>query len=103
MTSLFGHPVVAVALGALLGVVLTIVAERAASSVTPGNPFRGLAIVIVMTGVRLTGAVIALAAYSYFAPAGLVPFGFTLGVSFVAGLGIEALRISLRNATHMSA
>ncbi len=94
---------VAVALGALLGAVLTIVAERAASSVTPDNPFRGLAIVITMTGVRLTGAVIALAAYSHFAPAGLVPFGFTLGVSFVVGLGVEALRISLRNATHMSA
>ena len=100
---MFGHPVAAAALGVLLGAVLTIASERAASFVTPEDPFRGVAIVAVMTGVRLLVALIALAAYSFFARDGLVPFGFALGISFIAGLAFEAVRASRPSVSHTSA
>jgi len=98
-----GHPVVAVALGALLGVVLTLVAERAASFVTPENPSRGFAVVALATGARMIAALAALAAYFVFAPGGLAPFGLALGLSFIAGLAVEAGRASRLNTTHPSA
>lgn len=103
VSSLLGHPVVAMALGALLGAALTFVSERAASFVTPQDPLRGFAIVVGLTAARLAVAGVALASYSFFVPAGLVPFGFALGVSFIAGLVVEAVRVSLRNALHTSA
>lgn len=100
---MLGHPVVAVALGVLLGVVLTLVAERAASFVTPENPSRGFAIVALATGARMVTALAALGAYFVSAPAGLPAFGFTLGVTFIAGLGLEAVRASRIGASHTSA
>jgi len=103
VSSLFGHPVAAATLGVLLGAVLTIASERAASFVIPEDPFRGVAIVAVMTGVRLLVAVLALAAYSVFARDGLAPFGLALGVSFVVGLALEAVKASRLNASHTSA
>jgi len=98
-----GHPLVAVALGVLLGVVLTLVAERAASFVTPENPSRGLTIVALATGVRMVMALAALGAYFVSAPSGLPVFGFTLGVTFIAGLALEAVRASRIDAPHTSA
>ena len=103
VSSLLGHPVVAMALGALFGAALTLVSERAASFVTPQDPFRGFAIVAVMTGARLLAALIALGAYSLLAREGLAPFGFALGISFIAGLALEAVKVSRHNATHTSA
>lgn len=103
VSSLFGHPVAAVALGVLLGAVLTLASERAASFVTPQDPFRGVAIVAVMTGARLLIAVVALAAYSTFAREGLASFGFALGISFVVGLALEAVKASRLSAPHTSA
>ncbi len=103
VSSLFGHPAAAVALGALLGVVLTFASERAASFVTPQDPFRGIAIVAVMTGARLLVALLSLAAYSFFARDGLIPFGFALGVSFIAGLALEAVKATRLNTSHTSA
>ena len=103
VSSLFGHPMAAVALGALLGAALTLASERAASFVTPKDPFRGVAIVAVMTGARLLVALLALGAYSLFAPDGLAPFGFALGVSFIVGLALEAVKASRPNVSHTSA
>jgi len=100
---LFGYPVVAVALGALLGVLLTFVSHRASAYVTPRDPMRGLAVVIAMTGARFALALSALAAYSIFAHDGLAPFGFALGTSFIAGLGFEAVKASRLSASHTSA
>lgn len=100
---MFGYPVVAVALGALLGVLLTFVSHRASAYVTPRDPMRGLAVVIAMTGARFALALSALAAYSIFAHDGLAPFGFALGTSFIAGLGFEAVKASRLSASHTSA
>ena len=101
-TSLFGHPMVAAALGALLGVLLTFISRRAASYVTPADPMRGMAVVGVMMGVRFLLALAALAAYYSFVPDGLVAFGLALAISFVVGLMFEAAKLSFVRATHTS-
>ena len=94
VSSLFGNPLVAAALGALLGAVLTFMSHRAAAFVTSEDPMRGLAIVAAMMGVRFVIAIAALGAYFLFARAGLVPFGIALSFSFVAGLAFEAVKLS---------
>jgi len=101
--SLLGHPVVAMALGALLGAALTLVSERAASFVTPQDPFRGMAMVAVMMGLRFFVSLLALAAFYVFAPQGLAPFGLALAITFVAGLAIEAVRVSRPHVPRTSA
>lgn len=93
----------AVALGALLGAALTFASERAASFVTPQDPSRGMALVAAMMGARLFAVLVALTLFSVFSPQGLVPFGFTLAISFVAGLAFEAVRVSGPHARHTSA
>ncbi|MHB8050450.1 MAG: hypothetical protein ACYDHQ_04430 [Coriobacteriia bacterium] len=93
----------AAALGALLGAALTFASERAASFVTPRDPFRGMAIVAVMMFLRLLAALAALAFFYVFSPQGLVPFGLTLAVSFIAGLGFEAVRVSRPHVPQTSA
>ena len=103
LSSLFVHPALAAALGALLGVLLTFVSERAAAFVTPADPMRGLAMVAVMMGARFMLSLLALSAYYFFARDGLVPFGFALAISFVAGLAFEAVRVSWPHVPHTSA
>lgn len=102
-SSLLGHPLVAVTLGVTLGVVLTLVSERAVAFVTPEDPMRGLAIVGVMMGLRFALALAALAAYFVFARDGLAAFGLALALSFVAGLAFEAARMSHPRASGTSA
>lgn len=100
---MFGNPIVAAALGALFGGLLTLVSRRASAVVTPDDPMRGVAIYgAIMIG-RLFTAVIALAAFYLAAPDGLAPFGLALGVSFIAGLGFEAVKASRLNTSHTSA
>jgi hypothetical protein len=98
-----GHPLVAVTLGTLLGVVLTLVSERAVASVTPVDPTRGVAIVAAMMGARFALALAALAGYYYFVREGLVTFGLMLVASFLIGLAVEAARMSRTNASRTSA
>jgi hypothetical protein len=102
-SSLLGHPLVAATLGIMLGVLLMFISLRASTFVTPDNPMRGFSIVIIMTGARFFLALVALAAYYIFAPDGLAPFGFALALSFVAGLGVEAVRVSSPKTSHTSA
>jgi hypothetical protein len=68
--------------------------------VTPEDPSRGFAVVALATGARMVIALAALAAYFVFAPGGLAPFGLALGLSFIAGLAVEAGRASRLNTTH---
>ena len=103
VSSLLGHPVVAAALGARLGVLLTLVSRRASRLVTPADPMRGFAIYgAVMVG-RMFAALATLGILYLVAPDGLAPFSLSLGVSFIAGLGYEAVRASRFNASHTSA
>ena len=103
VSSVFGNPIVAAALGALLGVLLTLVSRRASAVVTPDDPARGVAIYgAIMVG-RLFTAVIALAVFYLAVPEGLAPFGLALGLSFIAGLGFEAVKASRLNTSHTSA
>lgn len=103
VSSLFGHPVVAAALGVLLGAALTVSSERAASFVTPQNPFHGMVVVIAMMLLRFALSVAALAAFFFFAREGLVAFGVALAVSFITGLVFEAVKVSRLDARHTSA
>jgi len=100
VSSLFGHPLVAAALGALLGVLLTFVSRRSSALVTPRDPFRGMAIYGIFMLARMTFAILALALYYVAARDGLAPFGFALGISFVAGLVYEAVKASRPHAFH---
>lgn len=100
---MLGNPIVAAALGALLGVLLTRVSRRASAVVTPDDPMRGVAIYgAIMIG-RLLTAVLALAVFYLAAPDGLAPFGLALGLSFIAGLGFEAVKASRIPTSHTPA
>jgi apolipoprotein N-acyltransferase len=102
-TSLLGHPLAAATLGLTLGVFLTYVSHRAVTFVTPEDPMRGLAVVAGMMGARFVAVLVALVVYYVFARAGLVYFGLVLAVSFVAGLMLEAVRMSSVRSSHTSA
>ena len=93
----------AAALGVLLGAVLTLASERAASFVTPEDPLRGFAIVAAMTGARLLVVLLALAAYSILVQDGIIPLGLALGISFVLGLAIEGVKASRPDVSYTSA
>jgi hypothetical protein len=86
--------VVAVALGALLGVLFTAISRYAASRVTPRDPMRGLAVVAIMMGVRFLISIAALGLYFAVARDGIVVFGLSMALSFVMGLGYEAVKLS---------
>ncbi len=103
VSSLLGHPLVAAALGIVLGVLLTLVSMRAASFVTPEDPARGFAIVALMMGVRFGLAILALFAYTFIAPGSLIVFGSALVVAFLVGLVAEALKMSRTNVPRTSA
>lgn len=83
---------VAAALGALLGVLLIVGSRRAVAFVTPEDALLGVVIVGGMMVARFAVAIAALAAYHFFAPDGLAPFGVFLSVAFVAGLAVEAVK-----------
>lgn len=103
VSSLFGHPLVAAALGALLGGLLTFVCHRASSLVTPADPMRGMVMYGAIMIARMTFALLALAVYFIAARDGLVPFGFALGFSFVLGLFYEAVKASGMHTSRTSA
>jgi drug/metabolite transporter (DMT)-like permease len=95
--------VVAAALGALLGALLTVVSRRASRFVTPDDPMRGFAIYGAFMLARMIAAFVSLGIYYLAVPEGLPPFGLALGVSFIAGLGYEAVKASRLNTSHTSA
>ena len=89
---------VAATLGIMLGVLLTLLSERAVTHVTPDDPMRGLAMVSVMMGVRFGLAILTLGLFYFFARDGLAPFGIALALAFIAGLMLETVRM-LRTRT----
>ena len=100
---MFGNPVVAVALGALLGVLFTFISHRASGFVTPRDPMRGVAFYGAIMVARMITAVAALGIYFISARDGLAPFGMALGLSFIAGLGFEAVKASRIPTSHTPA
>lgn len=103
VSSLLGHPLVAAALGALLGVLFTLISHRASGFVTPRDPMRGMAVYGAVMLARMTLAIGSLGVLATVAPAALAPFGFALGLSFIAGLGFEALKASRIPTSHTPA
>lgn len=102
LSSLFGHPLIAAALGVLFGVLLMAVSHRAVSFVTPDDPLRGVVLVGALMGARFMAALGALAVFYFFARNGLAPFGIALVFSFVVGLFVEAFRLSGPHASRTS-
>lgn len=100
---MLGHLWVAIALGVVLGVFLTLLSERAVGFVTPQDPMRGLAVVSVMMGVRFLAALAALTVYYVFARDGLAAFGVSLALSFVVGLTFESAKMTRIRTTSSSA
>ena len=103
VSSLLGHPLVAAALGALLGVLFTFISHRASGFVTPRDPMLGVAFYGAIMVARMIIAVAALWFYFLVALNGLAPFGFALGLSFIAGLGFEAVKASRIPTSHTPA
>lgn len=87
----------------LLGGLLTFVTHRSSALVTPADPFRGMVKYGALMFARMTFALVALAVYYVAARDGLAPFGVALGISFVVGLVVEAVRASCPNISHTSA
>lgn len=90
---LLAEPVVAVLLGAALGVCSVLVSRASSRLVTPEDPTLGFAKLAVITFARLLLVIAALAAYYAWAPAGLVPFGIALVVGFFVTLTYEAFSV----------
>lgn len=87
----------------LLGGLLTFVSRRSSELVTPYDPFRGMVKYGALMLARMSFAIVALALYFIVARDGIAPFGVALGVSFVAGLLIEAVRASCPHISRTSA
>lgn len=92
MSTWFGNPYLAAALGALLGVSLMVVSHKAVRLVTPDEPMQGVVIVGALMVARFMVVIAALAVFYFFARSGLAGFGIALAGSFVVGLFVEAFR-----------
>lgn len=81
---------VALVIGASLGVCLSYSAHVGLSLVSPDDPAKSLAIVVTSTSIRFALAAAVLAAVFYVAPAALLPFsaGLLLGVLAVANVAL---------------
>lgn len=93
---------VAVALGALIGALLTFISYRASSMVTPEDPGRGFAIVVLLMVARLVLVIALLAGYYFLAKSGLVMFSLALILAFIASLVFEAVKTSGPHASRTS-
>ena len=102
VTSLFSNPLIAAALGVLFGVSLMVVSHKAVRFVTPADPMTGVVMVGALMGARFMAVLAALAVLYVFARSGLAPFGIALVFSFVAGLFVEAFRLTAPHASHTS-
>jgi hypothetical protein len=89
---LLAQPVVAVLLGAALGVGSLLVSRASAKLVTPDDPAGGFARLALVSSARILLVLAALAAYFFFARAGFVPFAIALVSSFLGTLGYEAFK-----------
>ena len=97
-STLFGEWYVAAALGLVLGVALTLVSLRASRLMKPEDPSMGFAMVAFFMMVRLGVVIAALLAYFVGAPDGFLVFGVALICSFIASIGLEAVKL-MRSST----
>jgi hypothetical protein len=98
---LLTQPIVAVLLGAALGVASLLVSRASSRLVTPEDPMLGFAKLSLVSFTRMIVVLAALAAYFVLARPGFVPFAVTLVFSFLGTLGYEAWKVSSR--THRPA
>lgn len=87
-------PVVAAALGIILGIGLVVVSRVSSRLVTPDDPALGFTKVAMVLFVRMVVAFGALALFYFFARRGFVVFGIALVSAFMCALVFEAFRAS---------
>jgi hypothetical protein len=71
---------------------MLLVSKASARFVTADDPARGFLVVAFVMMLRMMLAFTSLALYALLARPGLVPFGTSLVVAFLAILGLEAVR-----------
>ena len=101
--ALLANPLIAVVLGLALGVGMMLLSRFASSFVTPADPFRGFALVMLMMGARFLVVAAVLVVYSNIAPGGFAVFGIALVVAFLVSLVAETLRTSRSMSSQTSA
>lgn len=101
--ALLANPVIAVALGLSLGVVMMLASRWASRLVTPEDPFRGFLVLMVVMGGKFLVVAAALTVYFMTAPRGFAAFGIALVVAFLVSLVVEALRTSHSMSSQTSA
>lgn len=90
----FANPILAAALGLVLGVGLLVVSRASVRLMTPDDPGLGLAKVAVTMVIRMAVVVAALIAYYVWARPGLVPFGAALVAGFFVMVTVELFTLS---------
>lgn len=90
--SLLANPLVAVCLGAALGVVLLLASRSSFGLMHSDDPARGMLFTAMLLPVRLGFALFALWAYKRIAPQGIVPFALSFAGGFVVLYTVELVR-----------
>jgi hypothetical protein len=90
---LLAQPYVATPLGFAIGVALVLVSRASSRLITPDDPQLGMMRVVVAMFLRLGVVVALLAAYYFWAPAGLTYFGISLVVGFMGALTYELFTV----------
>jgi len=94
--ALLTQPIVAVLLGAALGVASLLVSRASSRLVTAEDPMLGFVKLSFVSLVRMLVVLAAMAAYFILARPGFAPFAVTLVLSFLGTLGYEAVKVSSR-------
>ena len=97
---ILAQPVVAVVLGAALGLGSLVVSRISSRLVTPEDSYLGLAKLALVSTVRVLLVLAALTAYFLLARKGFVPFALGLVIAFLATLGYEVFKASSSTRRH---
>ncbi|MHB1342246.1 MAG: hypothetical protein ACYC77_10430 [Coriobacteriia bacterium] len=101
--ALLANPPIAVVLGLALGVGLMMLSRLASTFVTPADPFRGFALVMLVMGAKFLVVAAVLVVYFNTARGGFAAFGTALAVAFLGSLVAEGVRASRTLSSSTSA
>lgn len=101
--ALLANPLIAVVLGLVFGVGMMLLSRFASSFVTPADPFRGFALVMLMLGAKFLVVAAVLVVYFNTARDGFAAFGTALAFAFLGSLVAEGVRASRTLSSSTSA
>lgn len=92
LLALIGHPLVALGIGAAIGVGLLLMSRASFRTMTPAAPEAGLTVAAVSLFLRMAFAAGVLLAYKRFVPEGFVSFAAGLAGGFFLLYSVELVR-----------